>query len=127
MLKPTRKQIKTWLSMVADHGCVITGSSQIHIHHAVGQKYVKDGYQIGELFAYGLWKPLHMNSLYDLTVEHYGWPKYNITDHRKAFLKEHGFEWERDIVKKMVDEMLDKGLVIPFDQIYLDKIQLVPR
>jgi len=122
MLKPTRKQIKTWLKMVADFGCVITGSSQIHIHHAVGRKYVKDNYQIGELFVYALWKPLHMDGQYDLDL-----PEYNITDHRKAFLKEHGVEYEREFFFGMVDKMVDKGLEIPFDQVFLDKIQLVNR
>lgn len=111
MFKPTRKQIKTWYSMIADFGCVITGSSQIHIHHAVGRTYAKDDYQIGELFAYNL----------------YSLPEYNITDHRKAFLKEHGVESEREFFFGMVDKMVDNCLEIPFEQVFLDKIQLVDR
>lgn len=122
MIKPTRKQIKAWLSMVADFGCVITGSSQIHIHHPVGRKYVKDKYQVGELFVYGLWKPLHMDGHYDLDL-----PGYNITDHRKAFLKEHGVESEREFYFGMVNKMVDNGLEIPFEQVFLDKIQEVNR
>ncbi len=116
MLKPTRKQIKTWLSMVAEFGCVATGATQVQIHHCQGRKCRKDKYQIGELFILPLWIPLH-----DVGSNH----PHNVTHHRKAFVE--AFGMERDLFKWMVDKMVDKGLEIPFEQVFLDKIQLVDR
>ena len=111
--------------MVAEFGCVITESSQIHVHHPVGRTYVEDCYQIGELFAYGLWKPLHMNSPYDLNIPKGELPEFNVTDNRKAFVKTYGDE--TFLFKGMVDKMIDQGLEIPFDQLFLDKIAKVDR
>lgn len=116
MIKPTQKQIKQWLSMVAEFGCVITGTTQIQLHHSCGRKYVKDKFAIGELFVLPLWFELH-----DISSD----KPWNITHHRKEFVKVYGME--RELFKGMVDKMVDKGLEIPFDQIYLDKIQLVDR
>jgi len=115
MLKPTRKQIKTWLSMVADFGCVITGSSEVVLHHSVGRAYVKDKVQIGELFVLPLERIMHDNGDYPL----------NVTHHRKDFVE--AFGMERDLFKEMVDKMVDNGLEIPFDDIFLKIIQEVNR
>lgn len=115
MIKPTQKQIKTWLSMVATFGCVITRSSEVVLHHSVGRTYVKDKVQIGELFILPLGPIFHDNGNHPL----------NVTHHRKDFVE--AFGMERDLFKNMVDEMVDSGLKIPFDDIYLNIIQKVRR
>lgn len=115
MIKPTQKQIKTWLDMVADFGCVISGCSQIVIHHSVGRTYVKDKVRIGELFILPLEPIFHDNGDYPL----------NVTHHRKDFVE--AFGMETYLFQIMVNRMVDKGWVIPFDDIYLNIIQKVRR
>lgn len=45
--------------------------------------------------------------------------------HNKRFAE--AFGMERDLFKEMVDKMVDKGLKIPFDDVFLNKIQEVNR
>lgn len=116
IMKPPRSVIDRWIEIVADHGCVVTGARQIHIHHPVGRSFKKDKIQIGELFILPLWYMLH-----DVSSSH----PFNVTHRRKAFVREYGKE--RDLFLDMVAKIKSKGVEIPFDQVYLDKIAEVDR
>lgn len=107
MIKPSQSVITKWLKMVTDHGCIITGSSNIDRHHAVGRKYVKDKHVIGEIFVLPLSKELHwVGSNHPL----------NITHHRKAFVAEFGRECDLFL------EMCRNIGELPFDDVYIDLI-----
>jgi hypothetical protein len=111
LLKPSSKQIKEWLSLITDYGCVITGSDQIQRHHCVGKSYVKDKVKIGELFVLPLWVELH-----DVGSNH----PFNVTHHRKTFVREYGSE--SSLFENMCNTMMMGGIKLPFDKIYLEKI-----
>lgn len=115
MITPTRQQIKAWHNICGSFNCVITGRSDIDVHHPCGRSYKKDKVHIGELFCYPLWWELHRNPINPLSV----------TDHRKAFIKEYGLE--RDIYLNFVEHVKAEGYEIPFDDIFLEVIRRVDR
>ena len=81
--KPSKAVEKEWLSRVAEYGCVVTGQSNIQIHHCVGREGKQDKYHIGRYFVLPLAFELH-----DVSSNH----EYNITHHRKDFVEEYGAE-----------------------------------
>ena len=81
--KPSRAVEKKWLGRVAAHSCVITGQSNIQIHHCMGREAKSNKYHIGRLFALPIAFELH-----DVSSNH----PLNITHHRKAFVAEYGTE-----------------------------------
>lgn len=116
IMKPPRSVIKKWHEIVADFGCVITGARQIQIHHCVGRSFKHGKVQIGEIFILPLWFMLH-----DVSSNH----PFCVTHRRKAFVREYGKE--RDLFLNMVEKLKSRGVEIPFDQVYLDKIAEVDR
>ncbi len=102
--------------MVADSGCIVTGSSEIQIHHAVGRTYKKDKVVIGEIFILPLWVHLH-----DVSSNH----PLNVTHHRKAFIKEYGLESE--LFEQMCQRIESHDVVLPFPEIYRETIKTVNR
>lgn len=107
MIKPSKAIVDKWLGMVADYGCVITGRSDIHIHHCVGRKYRIDKREIGGIFVLPLTVELH-----DVMSNH----PLNVTHHRKAFVEKYGRECD------LSNDMCQKIGELPFDDIYLDLI-----
>ena len=81
--KPSRAVEKKWLDRVAAHGCVITGQSNIQIHHCRGREAKHNKYHIGRWFVLPLAFELH-----DVSSNH----PLNITHHRKAFVDRYGTE-----------------------------------
>jgi len=81
--KPTKAEEKAWLSRVAEHGCVITGQSNIQLHHCVGREGKHNKFHIGRWFVLPLAFELHDVSSDD---------RLNVTHHRKDFVRAHGPE-----------------------------------
>ena len=106
MIKPSKSVVDKWLGMVADFGCVITGSSYIHIHHPLGRKYRIDKCEIGGIFVLPLSVHLHDN----------GDHPFNVTMRRKAFVEEYGRECD------LFADMCQKIGELPFDDFWIDLI-----
>lgn len=81
--KPTKAEEKAWLQRVAEYGCVVTGQSNIQIHHCVGREGKQDKCHIGRWFVLPLAFELH-----DVSSNH----PLNITHHRKRFIEEYDLE-----------------------------------
>lgn len=81
--KPSKAVEKAWLQRVANYGCVVTGQSNIQLHHCVGREGKHNKYHIGRWFVLPLAFDLH-----DVSSNN----EYNITHHRKAFVQEYGRE-----------------------------------
>ena len=107
MIKPSPAVVKKWLGMITDHGCIITGSSNIDRHHSVGKSYKIDKHQIGEIFVLPLSKELHW-----VGSDH----PLNITHHRKAFVETYGREC--DLFKSMCQKIGE----LPFEDFWIDLI-----
>ena len=108
--KPTKPEEKSWLQRIADHGCVITGQSNIQLHHCVGREGKQDKYHIGRWFVLPLAFELH-----DVSSNN----PLNVTHHRKAFVEAYGKEcdlfWEMCMSFKRQDPL-------PFDAMVLKAI-----
>lgn len=103
--------IKLWLEMVTEHGCVITGRSDIQRHHVVGRARKHNKVHIGEIFVLPLVTYLH-----DVHSNH----PLNVTHFRHKFTGEYGSQaslWEG-----MVVTMIDRGWALPFEQDVYDSI-----
>lgn len=82
--KPSKAVEKAWLARVAEYGCVITGQSNIQLHHCVGREGKSQKYHIGRWFVLPLEFTLH-----DVNE---GANPLNITHHRKDFVLCYGSE-----------------------------------
>jgi len=83
--KPSKAVEKAWLQRVAEYGCVVTGQSNVQLHHCVGREGKHNKYHIGRLFTLPLCFELH-----DVSSNH----EWNITHHRNKFIEEFGLESE---------------------------------
>lgn len=81
--KPTKAEEKAWLSRVAEHGCVVTGQSNIQLHHCVGREGKHNKFHIGRWFVLPLAFELH-----DVSSDN----ALNITHRRKEFVNTYGTE-----------------------------------
>lgn len=108
--KPSKAVEKAWLQRVAEYGCVVTGVSNIQIHHCVGREGKHNKYHIGRWFVLPLAFDLH-----DVSSNN----EYNITHHRKKFVEKFGKESE--LFADMCWMMLSDGS-LPFDGDVMDAI-----
>jgi len=102
---------KKWLGMVTEYGCVVTGRSDLQRHHVVGRSYKHNKVHIGRVFVLPLCVDLHdVHSNNPLNVTHF----------RHRFTDEYGMQ--RDLFKKMTDQMIEDGYILPFDLSLIDVI-----
>lgn len=101
---------KQWLSTVTDHGCVVTGRSDIQRHHVCGRKAKHNKIAIGEWFVLPLWWELH-----DISSNR----EDNVTHYRHRFTDKYGLQ--SDLFAKMVETLENSGAEVPGQEI-LDAI-----
>lgn len=99
---------KRWESTVREFGCVLMGNDQgeygaIQIHHVVGLTAKQDKVLIGPWYILSLHWRLH-DPRSSFTT--------NITNRRKDFLAEYGSE--KELFLKMLSDMQEQGIAIPF-------------
>ena len=97
---------KQWLEIVTEHGCVVTGRSDIQRHHVFGRKYKQDKVHIGEFYVIPLWWELH-----DISSNH----PNNVTHYPKRFAKAYGMQ--KVLFAEMVETLQNGGHEIPSDEI----------
>ena len=103
--KLTPKQEKVWLSRLAEYGCVVTGETNIQIHHCVGREGKHNKYHIGRIFVLPLAFRLHDVSKTDEPL--------NITHHRKACIEAYALECQ--LFEYMCHELENDG-PLPFTE-----------
>jgi len=102
MSSPNAKQ-KRWMARVADYGCVVSGNSNIQIHHCVGRTAKHNKIAVGHWFILPLSFELH-----DVSSNN----EYNVSKCKNAFIDEFGEE--NELFMKMFVELIKQESESPF-------------
>lgn len=105
-----------WEERVRFYGCVVSGEYMAQCHHVVGFSYKHNKIHIGPWFCIGLSYEWH-----DIKSTN----PNNVTHNRKAFEKLHGEQ--RFLFQKMINNMLDSGEKLPFDDYIITTIMETNR
>ena len=94
-MKAPNAHAKRWQQAVREAGCIITGSSLVHLHHMGGRALRHNKSDIGHYAVLALFFELHDVSSND---------PLNVTHHKKAFHREYGSNAK--LFKATIDEVL---------------------
>lgn len=94
--------VQAWETMVAQHGCIVTGETAVQIHHVIGRKGKESKFLLGPWYILPLAVRLH-----DSRSDH----PFNVTYWKNRF--EHEYGRQKDLFLEMVASLKARHGQIP--------------